>query len=240
MSKRKPKANQEIIPDLKVLFAPANDEQTNMIKCISENTISFCTGPAGCGKTFVSMAFAITELLQGHYERIILSRAAIAAAGEQIGYLRGSIQEKTEPFFSPLLSVASRLVGYETLETLLSKNGHEPRIIIVPFSFMRGHSWQNSIIVLDEGQSATIEQMHLFLTRIATGSKMIVVGDLTQSDLSCRNGLEDAIELLQGVEDIGFVELSEESIVRHRIIKDIEQRYRKRAQERQDARRKSR
>lgn len=226
-------SSTEVTPDLKMIFAPKNDEQKKMLEAIASNVICFCTGPAGTGKSYLSMAFALTQLLKKSYERIVLTRAALPAVGENLGWLKGSVEDKTEPFFAPLFEIANRFLGPTNLKAMMAKNSFEAKISIIPFSFMRGHSISNSVIICDEAQNATIEQIRLLLTRISLGSKLILVGDPTQSDLRGVNGMEDAIQLLDGIDGITHIHLSEQCIVRHPIIKAIEERYNERNKARQ-------
>lgn len=217
---------EQVIPTLKTLFAPKNDEQKKMIRTISQCYITLVCGTAGTGKSHVSIAYAISELLQKRCERIILTRPIVPAAGnEQIGLLPGTLIDKTFEYFAPLFSLLSQMISPEDIKVLTKSNGTEAKIKILPLAFMRGHTFENTIVIADEFQNSTIEQTRLLLTRLGNNSKIIICGDVDQSDIYGKNGLENACELLTGIEGIGFVTLTEQSIVRHPIIKEIEKRY---------------
>lgn len=216
-------------PGLKTIFAPKNDEQKMMLKTISENTITFVNGVAGTGKSFVSMAYALQKLFQKKYERIILTRPIVEATNERLGFLPGELAEKLRPYVDILYSIAAKLTDAETFKILTQKNG-DSKIQILPLAFMRGVTFSDCIVIADEFQNATIEQMRLLLTRIGDNCKLIVCGDTQQSDIyPSINGLEDSFELFEGVEGIGFVNLTHDAIVRHPIIKEIEARYNSRS-----------
>ena len=217
--------NGVVAPDLKSLFAPKNDEQGEFLHTIDHNLITFVRGPAGTGKSYIAIAYALSKLLQHRYSHLILTRPIVQAGSENIGYLPGILEEKTRDYFSPMFSIMLQMIDAELLKILTKNNGAEPSIKILPLAFMRGCTFSKTVVVMDEAQNCTIEQMRLFLTRFGEGSKMIVCGDVKQSDIHKLNGLSDAFELFKGINGIGFVTLSKDAIVRHPIIKDIEDRY---------------
>jgi phosphate starvation-inducible PhoH-like protein len=222
---------QDFHNNLKLIIAPKNEEQRELLKTISTNLITVVRGPAGSGKTYVSVAFALRELLKNRYDHIILTRPIVEAAGEKMGYLPGDIYEKIDPYMLPIYDILSRLVPEDVLKKMIGKNGSS-KIRILPLAYMRGLSFINSFVIADEFQNSSPEQVRLLLTRFSEGSKMILCGDVNQSDIARTNGLDDVYELLSGVEDIGFVTLTEDSIVRHPIVAKIEHKYQARAEAR--------
>jgi phosphate starvation-inducible PhoH-like protein len=203
-----------------------NAEQRDLLRTISKNEIIFVRGIAGSGKTYLSIGYALQELSKEHYEKIILSRPVVEA-GEKLGFLPGDMEEKINPYMLPFFYSMEQMLpgGEEVVKKLINKNGSNPKIRILPLAFMRGVTLKNSIILADEMQNSTSEQMRMLLTRIGEGSKMIICGDVRQSDLRAKNGLEHAFEILQGIEGIGFCTLTENAIVRHPIIAKIEEKY---------------
>jgi phosphate starvation-inducible PhoH-like protein len=220
-----------------VLVAPKNEEQRAMIKTVAENTITFVCGAPGSGKTYLAVAFAIQQLFRDKFQRIVFTRPVIEAAGEKLGYLPGDVHEKIDPYMMPIYNSLAKLVDEELLQKLIHKNGKAAVINIMALAHMRGMTFENSVVICDEAQNSTPEQIRMLITRIGEGTKMIICGDLNQSDIRNKNGLEDAFDLLNGIPSIGFVTMSEESIVRNPIIKAIEERYQKRAQLERDRRR---
>lgn len=219
---------------LKLVFAPKNDEQKELLKTISTNLITLVRGAPGTGKSFVAVAYALRELIYGRYERLIITRPVIEAAGERLGFLPGDMNEKIDPYMMPIYDILQRLIPTDVMNRMLSKNGKEAAIKIIPLAFMRGLTFQNCIVIADEIQNSSVEQVRLLLTRFGENSKMILCGDVNQSDIAKMNGLEDAYNLLQGVEGIGFVTLTEDAIVRHPIVAMIEGKYRSRAEKKDD------
>ena len=214
-----------------VAVSAKNEEQKEMLRTISKNFITFVKGLAGTGKTHVSVGFAIQELLKNKYDNIILSRPVVEA-GEKLGFLPGDMEDKINPYMIPVFTAMEKILGDSALvRKLTNKNGSNPKIRILPLAFMRGVSFDHSIVVLDEMQNSTPEQMRMVLTRLGENSKMIVCGDTEQSDLKNSNGLENAFKLLAGIEGIGFCSLSSKAIVRHPIIEKIEERYSKKQKE---------
>lgn len=185
---------------------------------VRANDLVFCIGPAGTGKTFLAVAMALAALRANEVSRIILSRPAVEA-GESLGFLPGDISEKVDPYLRPLLDALSDMVSADKLKGMLEKRVVE----IVPLAYMRGRTLNNSFIILDEAQNATRTQMKMFLTRMGRNSKVIVTGDITQTDLPKRNesGLPDAERLFRDIRGIDFVHFDKADVVRHRLVAEI-------------------
>ncbi len=198
--------------------------QKKYIDLIKNNTIVFGIGPAGTGKTYLAMAMAITAFKNNEVNRIILTRPAIEA-GEKLGFLPGDLQQKVDPYLRPLYDALYEIMGAETF----LKNMERGLIEVAPLAYMRGRTLDNAFIVLDEAQNTTPEQMKMFLTRIGYGSKAVVTGDLTQIDLADdkRSGLMESVKILQGVEDIGMITLTNKDVVRHPLVQKIIAAYEK-------------
>jgi len=197
------------------------DEQKQVLRSFSENDITFVYGPPGSGKSFLATMWALSEFSKGKYEKIIITRPAVEAYGEKLGFLPGDADEKLAPYMYPIVSFILEAITEEFLQKLL----REKSIMTIPLAFQRGINFKNSIVIGDEFQNTIPKQMRMFLTRLQLDSKIIVTGDLNQSDLPDENGLKDAIGRFKNVSGIGVCELTEESIVRHPIIKEIEKRY---------------
>ncbi len=192
--------------------------QQRYIESIRQNTIVLGVGPAGTGKTFLAVAMAVKALREKQVNRIILTRPAIEA-GEKLGFLPGDLQSKIDPYLRPLYDALYELMGMETYRNLVEKGTIE----IAPLAYMRGRTLDDSFIILDEAQNATPEQMKMFLTRLGSGSKAVVTGDLTQTDLprGQKSGLASAVKILTGIEDIGIHSFTDRDVVRHRLVQKI-------------------
>jgi phosphate starvation-inducible PhoH-like protein len=214
-----------VMPDLTVskhrgkAFTPKNESQQAYINKINNHTLTFCVGPAGTGKTFCAAIAAAQAFKNREIEKIIISRP-IVEAGEKIGFLPGDMNEKVQPYVAPFVEALARVMGTGTVEALIQHK----KIEFLPLAFMRGHSWDNTFVVLDEAQNVTTSQMKLFLTRIGRGTKVIVDGDISQKDIEA-NGLEDALERLARVRGVAVHEFSAADIVRSGIVKDIIKAY---------------
>ena len=202
----------------KGVIGPRTDGQIKYLRNFIDNDIIFGIGPAGTGKTFLSMAFALSSLEKNEVDRIILCRPAVEA-GESLGFLPGDLKEKVDPYLSPL---------YDALDTLMPKNKlnvliENKNIEIVPLAYMRGRTLDNAFMILDEAQNSTVMQMKMFLTRLGMGSKAVINGDITQIDLSGNkfSGLIQAEKILKGVDGIGFTYFNDLDIVRHPLVKKI-------------------
>lgn len=201
---------------------PKTIGQKNYIEQIRKKMIVFGIGPAGTGKTYLAMAMAIHAFKNDEVNKIILTRPAIEA-GEKLGFLPGDLQSKVDPYLRPLYDALYQIMGPESY----IKNTEKGLIEVAPLAYMRGRTLDNSFIILDEAQNTTPAQMKMFLTRIGFGSKVIITGDLTQKDLATdtKSGLEDAIQILGKIEDIGFSYLTSQDVVRHPLVQKIVKAY---------------
>ena len=203
-------------------LVPKSLNQVLYIDAIERNDMVFGIGPAGTGKTYLAVAMAVSALLAGKVSRIILTRPAVEA-GERLGFLPGSLQEKIDPYLRPLYDALFDMLGAEKVE----KFTREGKIEVAPIAFMRGRTLNTSFVILDEAQNSTFEQLKMVLTRLGFGSKMVINGDPTQTDLPTgrRGGLTDAREVLNGIEGIGFVQFADSDVVRHNLVQRIVKAY---------------
>ena len=201
---------------------PKTANQKKYVDAIDENTITFGIGPAGTGKTYLAMAKAVAALQAKKVNRIILTRPAVEA-GEKLGFLPGTLSEKIDPFLRPLFDALHDMIDVDSIPRLMQTGVIE----VAPLAYMRGRTLNDSFIILDEAQNTTPEQMKMFLTRLGFGSKMVITGDITQNDLpnGQRSGLGIIRDILDGVDDISFMELTADDVVRHRLIGDIVKAY---------------
>lgn len=198
--------------------------QSHYITAIQKKDVVFGIGPAGTGKTYLAVVFAVQALKSGQVKKIVLTRPAVEA-GESLGFLPGDLQEKVDPYLRPLYDALNEMMGMEQV----SRSMERGLIEIAPLAYMRGRTLEDSFVILDEAQNTTPEQMKMFLTRLGFGSKMVITGDLTQIDLpkGKHSGLKDAWDKLQGIKDIGFIELTESDVVRHTLVQKIIEAYEK-------------
>lgn len=204
-----------------VIIKPKTENQAFYMREIESHDITFGLGPAGTGKTFLAASMAVKYLIEGKVDRIILVRPAVEA-GEKLGFLPGDFKEKIDPYMRPIFDALNHYLTFSQIEDLVSKN----QIEIAPLAYMRGRSLYRAFIVLDEAQNTTIKQMKMFLTRIGLHSKAVVTGDELQSDIPGEvNGLVDAVERLEDVEEIGVCEFKRSDIVRHPLIQKIVEAY---------------
>jgi len=223
---RRPSANETSpykSPKLKLVSR--SDEQKELIRTINAKTITFVRGPAGTGKTYLSVYYGLQQLFRGKFDRLIFSRPAIEADGEKLGFLPGKISEKINPFMTPVFDAVNQLVGPDEAESLVKNHTKDASITVIPIAYMRGLTFRNVYCLVDEAQNLTVKQMRMVITRIGPNAKLVLVGDTLQPDLNGHNGLEDAFRRLEGIEDIGFVTMTRMSIVRHPLIGEIEERY---------------
>ena len=201
---------------------PKTANQKRYVDAIEDNTITFGIGPAGTGKTYLAMAKAVAALQAKKVNRIVLTRPAVEA-GESLGFLPGTLSEKIDPYLRPLFDALHDMIDVDSIPRLIQTGVIE----VAPLAYMRGRTLNDSFIILDEAQNTTPEQMKMFLTRLGFGSKMVVTGDVTQVDLpnGAKSGLRIITDILQGIDDIAFLELSAEDVVRHRLIGDIVKAY---------------
>jgi len=197
---------------------PKTKGQAAYVAAIENHTITFGIGPAGTGKTYLAMAQAVAALQAKRVNRIVLTRPAVEA-GERLGFLPGSLSEKIDPYLRPLYDALHDMMDPESIPKLIEAGTIE----VAPLAYMRGRTLNDAFIILDEAQNTTREQMKMFLTRLGFGATMVVTGDVTQVDLpgGTKSGLRAAREILLGVDDIGFCELTAEDVVRHRLVGDI-------------------
>jgi phosphate starvation-inducible PhoH-like protein len=201
---------------------PKTANQKRYVDAIEDHTITFGIGPAGTGKTYLAMAMAVAALQAKKINRIILTRPAVEA-GENLGFLPGTLSEKIDPYLRPLFDALHDMIDIDTIPRLMQSGIIE----VAPLAYMRGRTLNDAFVILDEAQNTTPEQMKMFLTRLGFGSKMVITGDVTQIDLpnSQKSGLKVVRDILQEIDDIAFLELTAEDVVRHRLIGDIVKAY---------------
>ncbi len=203
---------------------PRTSNQLEYLKKVKDNDIVFAIGPAGTGKTYLAVAFALAALKNKEVSRIVLTRPAVEA-GESLGFLPGNLSEKVDPYLRPLYDALEEMIPFEKLETYIEKKVVE----VIPLAYMRGRTINNAFVILDEAQNSTSLQMKMFLTRLGPNSKAIVTGDITQIDLPKRemSGLVQIQDILKNVEDISFLYFEKSDVVRHKLVKDIINAYEK-------------
>ncbi|EMR02028.1 PhoH family protein [Cesiribacter andamanensis] len=203
---------------------PKTPNQQKLVDAVQKNDLVFVVGPAGTGKTYVSVALAVKALKNKLVKKIIITRPAVEA-GESLGFLPGDLKEKIDPYLRPIYDALHEMIPGEKLK-FYQENGI---IEIAPLAYMRGRTLQNAFILLDEAQNTTPMQLKMFLTRLGPNSKAIVTGDVTQIDLPSRqkSGLVEALTILAGIEGIGFVQLEGSDVVRHKLVKRIIEAYEK-------------
>lgn len=199
-----------------------SENQQQLVDAYEKNDMVFATGPAGTGKTYLSIALAVRALKEKTARKIILSRPAVEA-GEKVGFLPGDMKEKIDPYLQPLYDALGDMLPAVKLQDMMEKN----IIQIAPLAFMRGRTLSDAVVILDEAQNTTPAQLRMFLTRMGWDTKMIITGDMTQIDLprGQRSGLSEALQILKDVEGIGFVELNKKDIVRHKLVTRIVNAY---------------
>ena len=201
-----------------------NPAQRRFYKTISSKDITFGIGPAGCGKTYLSVHRALRELgdKESKIDGIVIVKPLVEAAGEKIGYLPGDVEEKTAPFMMSFYYNMEQIIGKQRLDILKESNV----IQVIPLAFMRGITLSNKFVILDEAQNATPEQIKMFVTRIGEHSKYIITGDLEQSDIQKhKSGLEDAIKRFAGIHGVGLAQFKEKDVVRHSLVRRLSKRY---------------
>ena len=209
---------------------PKTANQKRYVDAIDDHTITFGIGPAGTGKTYLAMAMAVAALNAKKINRIILTRPAVEA-GEHLGFLPGTLSEKIDPYLRPLFDALHDMIDIDSIPRLMQSGVIE----VAPLAYMRGRTLNDAFVILDEAQNTTPEQMKMFLTRLGFGSKMVVTGDVTQIDLpnGQNSGLRVIRDILKDIDDIAFLELTAEDVVRHRLIGDIVKAYDKFDEQRQ-------
>ena len=201
---------------------PRSENQQRLVEAYNDNDMVFAVGPAGTGKTYLSIALAVKALKEKAAKKIILSRPAVEA-GEKLGFLPGDMKDKIDPYLQPLYDALEDMIPQVKLQDMMEKHV----IQIAPLAFMRGRTLNDAVVILDEAQNTTPAQIRMFLTRMGWNTKMIITGDMTQIDLprSQKSGLVEALEILKDVEGIGVVELTRKDIVRHKLVTRIVNAY---------------
>jgi phosphate starvation-inducible protein PhoH and related proteins len=201
---------------------PRTEAQKAYVRALFENELAFGIGPAGTGKTYLAVAVGVSMFIEGHVDRIVLSRPAVEA-GERLGFLPGDMKDKVDPYMQPLYDALNDFLPGKQVSKLIE----EKRIEIAPLAFMRGRTLSNAFVVLDEAQNATTMQMKMFLTRLGEGSRMVITGDRTQIDLprGVSSGLADAERLLKGIDRISFSYFTSKDVVRHPLVARIIEAY---------------
>jgi len=209
----------------KKVVEPSTKGQLKYIETMLNNDLTFCTGPAGTGKTYLAVAVAVSMLKKRQIRRIVLARPAVEA-GEKLGFLPGDLQAKVNPYLRPLFDALEDMMDFAQMRKFIELDIIE----IIPLAFMRGRTLNEATIICDEAQNTSGLQMLMVLTRLGHGSKMIITGDVTQSDLEAnqKSGMIEAIETLCHVKGIGVVELNQQDIVRHRLVQNIVRAYKQR------------
>ena len=220
---------QDEIPDGVIVYSVSgrtvkarSENQQKLIDCYSHNDMVFAVGPAGTGKTYLSIALAVKALKEKNIKKIVLSRPAVEA-GEKLGFLPGDMKEKIDPYLQPLYDALEDMIPPARLQELMEKHV----IQIAPLAFMRGRTLSDAVVILDEAQNTTPAQIRMFLTRMGWNTKMIITGDMTQIDLprEQNSGLKEALAILDGIEGIGVVHLNKKDIVRHKLVTRIVNAY---------------
>ena len=207
----------QINTKLKTIY-PKTKNQELFLKEMRSKDVVFAVGPAGTGKTYLAVAYAVSLFVEGKINRLILSRPAVEA-GEKLGFLPGDLKEKVDPFLRPIYDALYEMMPGEEIDRKMVNN----LIEIAPLAFMRGRTLNKSFIILDEAQNTLSTQMKMFLTRLGQNSKMVITGDLSQKDLpdNAKSGMQDAMEKLEKVKDIGFVHLNSSDVCRHTLVEKI-------------------
>jgi phosphate starvation-inducible protein PhoH and related proteins len=201
---------------------PRTDGQAAYVDAIRSHDLTFCSGPAGSGKTFLAVACAVEALKEQQVRKIVLVRPAVEA-GENLGFLPGDLRAKLNPYLRPLLDAINDMVDYDQARSLMEQDIVE----VIPLAYMRGRTLSDSFVILDEAQNSTVAQMKMFLTRMGERSRMVVSGDVSQVDLprGVQSGLRDAMMRLGSIDDIGMIRLQKTDIVRHRLVQRIVRAY---------------
>jgi phosphate starvation-inducible PhoH-like protein len=220
-----PESGQIISVYSKKVVEPSTRGQLKYIDTMLNNDVTFCTGPAGTGKTYLAVAVAVSMLKRHQIRRIVLARPAVEA-GEKLGFLPGDLQAKVNPYLRPLFDALEDMMDFAQMRKFMELDIIE----IIPLAFMRGRTLNEAAIICDEAQNTSGSQMLMVLTRLGHGSKMIITGDVTQIDLegNQKSGMIEAISFLRRIKGIGVVELAQRDIVRHRLVQNIVQAYQKR------------
>ncbi|NLL21631.1 MAG: PhoH family protein, partial [Firmicutes bacterium] len=211
-----------LVTDRGKKIRPKTLGQKKYLDALRRHDIVFCIGPAGTGKTYLAMAMAVFALKNKLVQRLVLTRPAVEA-GEHLGFLPGDLHDKVDPYLRPLYDALYDLMGVENF----SRNREKGVIEVAPLAYMRGRTLDDSFIILDEAQNTTTEQMKMFLTRMGFGSRAVITGDITQVDLPQGkfSGLVEVIDILKNIEEISFIHLSDQDVVRHQLVQKIIKAY---------------
>lgn len=223
-----PQTSQAItIYSHKKIIEPSTKGQLRYVEVMLANDLTFCIGPAGTGKTYLAVAVAVSMLKKRQIRKIILARPAVEA-GEKLGFLPGDIQAKVNPYLRPLFDALEDMMDFTQMRKFMELDVIE----IIPLAFMRGRTLNEAVVICDEAQNTSPLQMLMVLTRLGHGSKMIITGDITQIDLDTgqKSGMVEAIEILRRIKGIGYVALTQRDIVRHHLVQNIVQAYKKKAE----------
>ncbi len=201
---------------------PKSDLQCRYIRNIAKKVVNFGVGPAGTGKTYLAVAMAVKALENEDVSRLILTRPAVEA-GEKLGFLPGDLSQKVDPYLRPVYDALYEMLGFDKVEKLIARHVIE----VAPLAYMRGRTLNNAFVILDEAQNTTPAQMKMFLTRIGFGSKAVVTGDITQTDLPEKqhSGLQHSFKILKNIDAIGFVYFNSNDVVRHPLVQSIVEAY---------------
>ncbi|MCB1531358.1 MAG: PhoH family protein [Alphaproteobacteria bacterium] len=211
-----------VIKTKKKTISPRSPNQAEYLKMIEKNSMVFGVGPAGTGKTYLAVAKAVEMFLDNKVERLIFTRPAVEA-GERLGFLPGDMKDKVDPYLRPIYDALHDMLPWD----VIVKKMEAGEIEVAPLAFMRGRTLSNAFVILDEAQNTTRTQMKMFLTRMGESSRMVITGDLTQTDLprDVKSGLRDAHDILEGVEGIKFLHFAKEDVIRHPLVSKIVQAY---------------
>jgi len=214
--------NNIAIQTKKKTIAPRSPNQAAYIKAIQTNEMVFGLGPAGTGKTYLAVSIGVSMYLNGEVERLVFTRPAVEA-GERLGFLPGDMKEKVDPYLRPIYDALQDMLPWD----VVVKKMETGEIEVAPLAFMRGRTLSNAFVILDEAQNTTVTQMKMFLTRMGESSRVVVTGDITQTDLpiGIKSGLRDAVETLEGIEEIKFIHFNKEDVVRHPLVGKIVHAY---------------
>lgn len=214
--KKEPSENQEFLQTEPKEIETLSLAQKKYLNVIKNNILTFATGCAGTGKSYIALSYAAEQLKAKRISKIIITRPLVEA-GEKVGYLPGLLEEKLSPYFDPMIAILNKRLGQSYTDYLIKRNIIEAK----PLAYLRGSTFENSMVILDESQNTTPAQMMMFLTRIGENCKMIVDGDLAQSDIRGESGLHDALSRLKPVNNVGHIHFTIDDVVRSGICKDI-------------------
>lgn len=202
------------------MLQPKTIGQRDYMQSIKDNKLTICTGPAGTGKTIIAAAMAVKYVKEGLYNDIVIVRPAVTACDEEIGFLPGDVDEKMGPFMLPVIHNIGKVLKQSEFNQFI-----EFKVKIMPLAFMRGITLDNCVVILDEAQNTQPSQMKMFLTRLGENCKAIVEGDEDQTDIEFKNGLEDCVDRLSNMEDVGIIRMDNSDIVRSTFVSQVLQRY---------------